>query len=49
MFALHQFFEIKKSLVLGLIVIDQDIVDEDRSGSWKYFNFIFNQVANQKE
>ncbi|MCG8807335.1 DUF3732 domain-containing protein [Tenacibaculum finnmarkense] len=61
MFALHKFFEIKKSPVLGLIVIDQvsrpyypkdlinqDIIDEDREALEKHFNFIFNQVANQK-
>lgn len=61
MFALHKFFEIKKSPVLGLIVIDQvsrpyypkeeidqDIIDEDRDALEKHFNFIFNQVANQK-
>lgn len=63
LFALHKFFELKKSPVPGLLIIDQvsrpyypkdagekDIVmDEDREALEKHFNFIFKQVAAQKD
>jgi len=62
LFALHKFFELKKSPVPGVLVLDQvsrpyypkdnedkDIVmDEDREALERHFNFIFQQVAEQK-
>jgi hypothetical protein len=59
LFALHKFFEIKKSPVPGVLILDQvsrpyypkdddqDIIDEDREALEKHFNFIFDQVEKQ--